>query len=43
MEVYFVYVLKQFNLIFLQKFEAYDSKGAIVAGDKNKEVGYIEL
>jgi hypothetical protein len=25
----------------LQKFEAYDSKGARVAGDKNKEVGLI--
>lgn len=23
----------------LQKFEAYDSNGAVVAGDKNKEVG----
>lgn len=25
--------------IFLQKFEAYDSNGTVVAGDKNKEVG----
>ncbi|KAH9603007.1 hypothetical protein KSS87_018114 [Heliosperma pusillum] len=32
----------QLTLEFLtkQKFEAYDSKSAIVAGDKNKEVGY---
>lgn len=25
-------------LYYLQKFEAYDSKGSVVAGDKNKEV-----
>ena len=25
----------------LQKFEAYDSKGTVVAGDKNKEVSVI--
>lgn len=24
--------------VFVQKFEAYDSNGAVVAGDKNKEV-----
>jgi hypothetical protein len=25
-------------LFYLQKFEAYDSKGSVVAGDKDKEV-----
>ena len=27
---------------YLQKFEAYDAKGNVVAGDKKKEVKYIE-
>lgn len=27
----------------LQRFEAYDSNGAVVAGDKNKEVGYTVI
>lgn len=31
-----VFVIR--NLKSLQKFEAYDSKGAVVAGDKDKEV-----
>lgn len=26
------------TMLILQKFEAYDSKGAVVAGDKTKEV-----
>lgn len=29
--------------MFLQKFEAYDSKGAVVAGDKSKEVVFVVL
>ena len=28
---------------YLQKFEAYDSKGAVVAGDKNKEVMIVNF
>ena len=28
----------KFAFYFLQKFEAYDSKGCVVAGDKDKEV-----